>query len=71
MRTIKFKAIRAIQPRKYPTFTNRREQIQVVERFKCLDIDVLDANKWIVCYEPRVQTDGIVITCLRINHGDT
>ena len=32
----------------------------MVERFKCLDIDVLDANKWTVCLRK-------VITCLRTN----
>ena len=52
------KAIKAIQPRHYPTFTYKGKPIQMVQSFKYLGNSVPSTNIWKVCYESRLQVGG-------------
>ena len=51
----KMMVVQTIQPHHYPMLTYRGEHIQFVRSFKYLGIDVPATNKWIACFNSRLQ----------------
>ena len=61
-------AIKAIQPRHYPTLTYKGEPIQVVQSFKYFGVDVPSRNREsMYAMSLDFKQVGIVIICLKIN----